>query len=46
MRGNGGNERAYVFRSLAKIMRERNVPMEEKRELWNSIFLPTMTYGS
>ncbi len=35
-----------VIRSLARIMRGRNVSMEVKRSLKNSIPLPTLTYGS
>ena len=35
-----------VIGSLARIMRGRNVPMEVKQGLRNSIFLPTLTYGS
>ena len=35
-----------VIRSLARIMRGKNVSMEVKRGLRNSILLPTLTYGS
>ena len=32
--------------SLAKIKRGKNISMEEKRGLRNSIILPTLTFGS
>ncbi len=35
-----------VTGSLARVMKGRNVSMEVKRSLRNSILLPTMTYGS
>ncbi len=35
-----------VIASLAMVMKERNVSMEVKRGLRNSILLPTLTYGS
>ncbi len=35
-----------VIGSLARIMEERNMSMEVKRGLRNSILLPTLTYGS
>ena len=39
-------EGRYVTGSLANIMRGRNVSMEVKRGLRNSILLPTLTYES
>ncbi len=35
-----------VIGSLARVMRGRDVSMEVKKGLRNSIFLPTLTYGS
>ena len=35
-----------VIGSLARIMRGKNVSMEIKRGLRNSILLPTLMYGS
>ena len=35
-----------VIGSLARVMKRRNVSMEVKRDLTNSILLPTMAYGS
>ncbi len=35
-----------VIGSLARVMKGRNVSMEVKRGLKNSILLPTLTYGS
>ncbi len=35
-----------IIRSLARVMRGRNVSMEVKRDLRNSILLPTLMYGS
>ncbi len=35
-----------VIGSFASVKKERNVSMEVKRYLRNSILLPTMTYGS
>ncbi len=35
-----------VVRSLAGVMKRRNVSMDVKRGLRNSILLPTLTYGS
>ncbi len=36
----------WVIGSLARVMRGRNVSMEVKRGLRNSILLPTLMYGS
>ncbi len=35
-----------VIGSLARVMKGRSVSMEVKRDLRNSILLPTLTYGS
>ncbi len=35
-----------VIGSPARVMKERNVSMEIKRGLGNSVLLPTLTYGS
>ncbi len=35
-----------VIGSLGRVMRGRNVSMEVKRGLKNSVLLPTLTYGS
>ena len=40
------SERQCVIGSLARIMRGRNVFVEVKRGLRNSILLPTLRYGS
>ena len=39
-------KRSCIILSLAMIMRERNIFMEVKKVLRNSILLPTLTYGS
>ncbi len=35
-----------VIGSLSRVMKGRSVSMEVKRDLRNSILLPTLTYGS
>ncbi len=45
LRKHGGMKGRSVVGSLTGVMKGRNVPMNVKRGLRNSILLPTLTYG-